>query len=391
MSEAQAAIYFLKKPDGTVYGPVPLEMLQTWAREGRVAPDDLLSKDQELWYPAPTLMDLAMNWLVHLSDGTQYGPIHLMALQELVKEGSLSPDELVTDRATEKVYVLRDAFAAFLQEKAPPTPSEVAPAATVVSEREWVIGEQPQKVMEESAPTASAMSEAETPLIATTPAQSSEEKAGSTAPVGTRPLASWRDLVARKDFLERELLKWKKLYEEEHQQTLRLTREIEERVQSLKKSELAALTHANQLERKLRESEENYRILKESLANDSAHPHVQQLVELTELYRDFSQRYEALASLLNEKNAQIAELLESRTQTGIRVQEQLRQMQEVLDRERHEADQARRRALEIEADYLQLVKSYRELNDRFIQLRQQAISPSSPPTASATARRTGKA
>lgn len=389
MSEAQTAIYFLKKPDGTVYGPAPLEMLQTWAREGRVAPDDLLSKDQELWYPAPTLTDLGMNWLVHLSDGTQYGPIHLMALQELVKEGSLSPDELVTDRMTEKVYVLRDAFAAVLQEKGPSTLPEVAPPETVASKPESVITEQPQKGIDESAPTAPAISGAKTPLVATTPAQPSEEKAISTAPAGTPSHPSWRDLVARKDFLERELLKWKKLYEEEHQQTLRLTREIEERVQSLKTSELAALTRANQLERKLRESEENYRILKESLANDSAHPHVQQLVELTELYRDFYQRYEALASLLNEKNAQIAELLESRTQTEIRAQEQLRQMQEVLDRERHEADQARRRALEIEADYLQLVKSYRELNDRFMQLRQQAISSSSP-TASATARRPGR-
>ena len=51
---------FLKKPDGEIYGPVPLDDLCAWAEEGRVSPDDLVSPDKEEWSPSHQLEELAM-------------------------------------------------------------------------------------------------------------------------------------------------------------------------------------------------------------------------------------------------------------------------------------------------------------------------------------------
>jgi hypothetical protein len=361
MSAPQGLMYFLKKADGAIYGPSDLNTLQGWAREGRVAPDDMISKDKDVWYPAPTLTDLEMNWLVHLSDGTQYGPIHLQALKELIEEGSLSADDLVTNRITEQTCSLRAAMAAAS------APADHAPGsqAEPISQTETAEPESVRAATIETTPKASAP-EAPPPA----PAAAREEP------------ASWRDLASRKDFLEREVVKWKKLYEQEHENFLQSAHDYEERIQGLKKSELAALTRAEQLERKLKESEDNYRVLRESLANDPTRPYAQQLVALIELHRDLAQRYDAVSRLLQEKNSEIADLLEARSQAEARVEEQLRHMRDIVERERKEADHARRRSLEIESDYMQLVQAYRELNEKFMQLRQEAAGAATDAAAS---------
>ncbi len=81
---------YLKRSDGEIYGPVDLPTLQLWAMDGRVAPDDRLSGDQVNWSLASNLAELGLNWLVELQDGSIYGPIHLLALRDLIREGAVS-------------------------------------------------------------------------------------------------------------------------------------------------------------------------------------------------------------------------------------------------------------------------------------------------------------
>ena len=82
--------WYLKRIDGEVYGPVGLPTLQQWATDGRVAPDDKISEDQEKWAPASDFPELSMEWKVELRDGSAYGPIHLLALRDLIHDGSVS-------------------------------------------------------------------------------------------------------------------------------------------------------------------------------------------------------------------------------------------------------------------------------------------------------------
>jgi hypothetical protein len=85
--------WYLKKAQGeTVYGPVDETSLEAWAADGRVAPDDLVSPDRRQWKPAPQIPALNMEWMVELEGGGPYGPLHVMALRELVREGQLRPE-----------------------------------------------------------------------------------------------------------------------------------------------------------------------------------------------------------------------------------------------------------------------------------------------------------
>ncbi len=62
--------------------------------------------------------------------------------------------------------------------------------------------------------------------------------------------------------------------------------------------------------------------------------------------------------------------MEQRTAAEKKTEERLRAMDELVRREQTEADQARRASAQTESAYLELLRSYRDLNDRYIRLRQ---------------------
>ncbi len=90
--------WYLKKSDDDVYGPVPLEELRKWAMDGRVAPEDEISSDQQAWRPAYELSELEMEYTIQFSDGTEYGPVHILALCDVIADGSVEPTEIVSRR-----------------------------------------------------------------------------------------------------------------------------------------------------------------------------------------------------------------------------------------------------------------------------------------------------
>lgn len=90
--------WYLKKSSGDVYGPVDLPTLQLWATDGRVAADDQASEDRQRWKPAPDIPELGMDWRVQLPDGSSYGPVHPLALRDLIQDGSIARDARLTHR-----------------------------------------------------------------------------------------------------------------------------------------------------------------------------------------------------------------------------------------------------------------------------------------------------
>jgi DNA repair exonuclease SbcCD ATPase subunit len=80
---------FVKTPDGTIYGPVDVVTLCTWAADARVIPGCTISKDGKVWKPAVEMPELRLNWVVKLSDGSSYGPLNLLAVWTLMLEGSI--------------------------------------------------------------------------------------------------------------------------------------------------------------------------------------------------------------------------------------------------------------------------------------------------------------
>jgi hypothetical protein len=89
---------FVKTPDGTIYGPVDVVTLCTWAADARVIPGCRISMDGKAWKPAEAIPELRLNWTVQLSDGTNYGPLNLLAIWTLMLEGSLPRGMPVLER-----------------------------------------------------------------------------------------------------------------------------------------------------------------------------------------------------------------------------------------------------------------------------------------------------
>lgn len=110
-------IWYLKKGSGEVYGPVELHDLETWATDGRVAQDDQVSQDQKAWIPASDLPELMMDWIVELRDGTHYGPIQLLAIRDLIHDGSVSREAHVVNRRSKKTAILTDAIVEYLADQ----------------------------------------------------------------------------------------------------------------------------------------------------------------------------------------------------------------------------------------------------------------------------------
>jgi hypothetical protein len=133
--------WYLRKSDDTVYGPVDDTMLRQWATEGRIAPEDRISKDRQNWSPAHDLPALQMDWLIAMEDGSLYGPLHLSALRELVADGSLTPQTRLTHKTTGAVQSLEEALAAPEEPVVQPARIEAAqslsPGVAVPARAEW--------------------------------------------------------------------------------------------------------------------------------------------------------------------------------------------------------------------------------------------------------------
>lgn len=106
--------WYLRKPEGEVYGPVDLPTLQLWATDNRVSSHDFVSQDRENWRRATDTPELGLDWIVEMRDGSEFGPVHALVVRDLVHEGSVSRRAFMTNvRTGEKVVVSEGLVAIF--------------------------------------------------------------------------------------------------------------------------------------------------------------------------------------------------------------------------------------------------------------------------------------
>lgn len=82
--------WYVRNTEGKVFGPIDLDTLKMWVKDGRVEPLAGISNDLRSWMLAPMKPELEMNWIVENNPGQFYGPTHRTVLDDLVKSGSLS-------------------------------------------------------------------------------------------------------------------------------------------------------------------------------------------------------------------------------------------------------------------------------------------------------------
>src|SRR5205823_10455127 len=96
MEEVSSQSWFLRKyQDGSIFGPISFDQLSGWASAAQVAPQDVVSIDQQTWLKAPMVPRLGMDWLVEITSEHYYGPTTVGAIQEFIRLGDINPDTLV--------------------------------------------------------------------------------------------------------------------------------------------------------------------------------------------------------------------------------------------------------------------------------------------------------
>ena len=108
--------WYVKNTAGKVFGPIDLETLKGWVKDGRIEPLAGISSDLKNWMLAPLKPELEMNWVVENEPGQFYGPTHRNVLDDLKKAGSLSREArfFLDDRGVgaERMKALEGALAA---------------------------------------------------------------------------------------------------------------------------------------------------------------------------------------------------------------------------------------------------------------------------------------
>ena len=209
--------WYLKRIDGEVYGPVGLPTLQLWATDGRVAPDDKISTDQKKWMLAFDLAELSMDWKVELGDGSDYGPIHLLALRDLIRDGSVSRRAKIKHKQSGEEQVACEALLFELIKTESKAQSAVAALTAQMGDAEKRIEKLQQDLQNAS--------EIEDKLRDEVKVLTAKQKVD--VPADGAPPAQVQDLREQVD-------KWKKLYEEEHTEAAAREAELKRQVRERK-------------------------------------------------------------------------------------------------------------------------------------------------------------
>ncbi len=100
--------WFLRKKDGSEYGPVSVSDLLRWSAQCRIVAGNAVSMDREEWIPVEEIPELEMHWMAHRADGKEYGPFALAAVQELFTHNVLPADAILINRLTGENKPLTD-------------------------------------------------------------------------------------------------------------------------------------------------------------------------------------------------------------------------------------------------------------------------------------------
>ncbi len=315
--------WHVKKEDGSVYGPVDLDTLRHWAANGRIGPEDSVSPDGQTWSPAPEQTVLEMRWVIDLPDGRSYGPVHLLACRELLHEGDLPPGARLRHTQTGEQREAATAFADF------PSPAAAAPAP---------------------------------------------------ADAGPARTVTWQAMAKEKDEFEREARRWKDLYEQIRARAETDSARAAERLRDREQDLIAAQSALDRAQQELA-------ILRRELDELSRHVRENGGAALASAHVEVTRNFEAL---MNQYEARMAEWRETREIHDVRdaeFQARFQALEKEADYERDLARQAIRRQADTEASYLDLLRSFRTLNERFILSRAPAQPPSPAFEAPASASR----
>ena len=195
------------------------------------------------------------------------------------------------------------------------------------------------------------------------------------APVPERTL-TWQAIARERDRFEREAEKWKALYDQECESGHRLNEQLAAAVRRAEDEQLAASTEIERLRNEIGTLQKARKI--EADVASGADP------GFLRSYRDLTVNYDVLARQLADKNEELRLVQEELATVQADSEVRVRLAEDHARREKTTMDAARRRLQDLERAHAEIVQSYRDMNDRYIQMREQLASGVAAPLPGAS-------
>lgn len=324
--------YFLKSTDG-IQGPVHVETLRHRAMIGDLNGDTLIASSEEgPWIAASKLSELELDWRVQDEEGRDRPLTHILALRGQVESGDVQPFWDIIHEPSGEDYQVVDALCSALL------------AQNKVLE---------SKVLENN-------------LQSPTP---SSESVPSEAPQDEQDLRSLH--VARDEALH-ESAKLKRLYEDEVARNRDREQSLQQQVEELRTWQRKGSDKIRALERRGEQLEELLRVPgneSKDAGNDR---------DLTTAYHELQLQLELLMDSLHLRSGQLEDERERNNELALQLNVERTTHQEELEEKKALQSETLDQLSKLEQGHTDLIRAYRELHDRFLQVRNQpaATAPS---------------
>jgi hypothetical protein len=182
-------------------------------------------------------------------------------------------------------------------------------------------------------------------------------------PEGDEP-DSWMAVVNEKDQWEKGARKWEKLYQELSASSESDRASYNEQLADLKAGEIDNTSEVDNLNRRLEQLQSTY----DSIQGGDA----PKLADLKHAYDEQSVKFDAMLSQLDQKDGLLEEAILQRQDLEERLTQQMDHVRADVNQEREAAAESRQQLGQTQLDHRDLLKSYRELNDKYIQLKESS-------------------
>lgn len=328
-SSASASWY--TRIDGELFGPVQLTTLQHWASKGSLHGGcDVGTSSEGPWQSAAGIPALQMEWQIIPPNGDEYELCHILSLRAEMENGDMGADWEVLHVPSGERFPAAQALCSALI------------AQNHILEKQLV-------------QNFARIRELETP---------GHDQATTELAETSEPSQHWGEHMKERDQFARDAAKWKRLYEEA-QETLQ-SRETawESEKEDLKAWGRQSAERIRSLERRRNQLEEMQTLVGERAASGGD-------PDLRQAYQELRLQLDHLMESLDLRNRQLESIQIRLSETEEELALERSRRTEEREREKILREEAVAQLSRMEEAHRDLTRSYRDLNERMIRLRNQ--------------------
>ncbi len=322
MNNASHSEWYIKSDDDALGPFSPQELIQQACIGKIVGSDELSAKPGGPWLKAESLDALELHWQISPEEGEPLPCCHVMALRNWVEDEKVQPYWDITHLPSGEVYDVVDALCSALLAQ--------------------------NHLLEDR-------------LTAKASATSTEEQP-----------ASGQNIRMELDHAKKEATKWQRLYEDEIKRNETREQELLQDNESLRAWQRKAAERIKAFERRQATLEESRQLANavDTFSDDK---------DLASAYEELKLQMTHLLDSLQLKSRQLDEAREQARELKLQIRSARKEAEEKVDRVSALHEDTLDQLNQMEQAHVHLTRSFRELNDRLIHIRNQTPAPAPSP------------